>query len=1266
MRAGSGKQPVAAFGLEGCRLRASSAYLAHRENRPLHTKGRLLLLLPFLLLVSLLAPAPPARAQAARGRTRSPHGPLAIACENCHTSTSWNPIRPAPDFNHTETPFPLRGMHVSVSCRNCHIKLVFSDVGTKCADCHADLHRRQFGGKCDSCHTVRGWRVSLGSIQQHENRFPLMGAHQAVECDSCHRSAASGQFVGLSTECASCHMNDYLNTNVPDHEAANLPIKCDECHQFDSWRGVRFDHVRYTGFALEGAHGRLECAHCHSAGFAGTSANCFSCHANDFAGTTDPAHEKAGFPHDCSACHNTLTWVGATFDHFARTKFALTGAHSQLRCDQCHVAGRYAGTPQDCVGCHMSTYEATRDPDHKKAKFPTDCTNCHSTERWQGAQFDHSLARFPLTGAHASQTCSACHTGGAFSEASSACASCHMTAFTNARNPNHSSAGFPQDCSLCHNTTQWKGAKFDHNTATKFQLTGSHVSVACTSCHKNNVFQGTSNTCASCHLTDFNKTTNPNHAAADLPQDCTLCHTTAQWKGAKFDHGQTKFALTGAHTSLDCQRCHSSGKFAGLSTACSSCHLTDYNNTKNPNHAAAGFPQDCTLCHTTARWQGAKFDHGQTKFALTGAHTSLDCQRCHSSGKFAGLSTACSSCHLTDYNNTKNPNHAAAGFPQDCTLCHTTARWQGAKFDHSRTKLPLTGAHTALDCQRCHAAGQFAGLNAACSSCHLTDFNNTTNPNHAAAGFPQDCTLCHTTARWQGAKFDHSRTKFPLTGAHTALDCQRCHAAGQFAGLNAACSACHLPDFNNTRNPNHAAAGFPQDCSLCHTTTSWAGATFNHSTATKFPLTGAHTSVQCGTCHKNNVYAGLSTTCVSCHLTNYNGTTNPNHAAAGFPQDCSVCHTTTSWAGATLNHSAATKFPLTGAHTSVQCGTCHKNNVYAGLSTACVSCHLTNYNATTNPNHVAAGFPQDCSLCHTTTQWKGAVFDHSRTGFILTGAHLSASCIQCHANNRFAGTPTQCSGCHLANYNSTTNPNHAAAGFPQDCSVCHTTSSWAGATFNHNTATKFPLTGAHTSVQCGTCHKNNVYAGLSTACVSCHLANYNNTTNPNHAAAGFPQDCSICHTTSGWAGATFNHSQTPFPLTGAHLNVQCVNCHVGGQYSGTPTDCYSCHQKEYTSTTNPNHTAAGFPHDCSVCHTTTTWTGATFNHTRFPIYSGSHQGRWTTCGDCHTNSSNYSVFSCLNCHAHDKTQMDQHHAGIRDYVYNSANCYACHPTGRGD
>jgi hypothetical protein len=287
-------------------------------------------------------------------------------------------------------------------------------------------------------------------------------------------------------------------------------------------------------------------------------------------------------------------------------------------------------------------------------------------------------------------------------------------------------------------------------------------------------------------------------------------------------------------------------------------------------------------------------------------------------------------------------------------------------------------------------------------------------------------------------------------------------------------------------------------------------------------------------------------------------------------------------------------------------------------------------------------------------------FNHNAfTSFPLTGAHANVPCEQCHVNGRFAGTPRDCASCHLADYQKTTNPNHAAAGFPQDCSVCHSTVNWMNAKFDHST-TGFPLTGAHQQLACATCHVGGNFALHSTACVSCHLADYSKTNNPNHQAAGFPQQCEICHTTTAWTPASFDHNRTPFPLTGAHVNVPCASCHINGQFAGTPTDCYSCHKTDYQGTTDPNHVAAGFPTTCQTCHTTTSWLGATFNHTWFPIPHNGIQ----LCSDCHTNPSNYAVFSCTNCHTHNKTDTDQHHQDVQGYVYNSANCYQCHPNGR--
>ncbi|MEP7367040.1 MAG: hypothetical protein ABI972_27590, partial [Acidobacteriota bacterium] len=275
----------------------------------------------------------------------------------------------------------------------------------------------------------------------------------------------------------------------------------------------------------------------------------------------------------------------------------------------------------------------------------------------------------------------------------------------------------------------------------------------------------------------------------------------------------------------------------------------------------------------------------------------------------------------------------------------------------------------------------------------------------------------------------------------------------------------------------------------------------------------------------------------------------------------------------------------------------------------------------------------------------------------------AAQCAACHIGGKFQGTPATCVGCHLTNYQQTKNPNHVTAGFPQDCAMCHGTAQWLGATFNHS-ATKFPLTGKHTTVQCALCHVGGKYTGTTTACAGCHLPAYQSTTNPNHVAAGFPQDCAVCHGTTQWKGATFNHSTTKFPLTGKHTTVQCALCHVNGKYAGTPMDCYSCHAQVYNTVTNPNHIAAGFPKTCQSCHTTTQWKGATFTH-KFPIYSGSHKGKWSTCNECHTNPANYTVFMCTNCHEHDKAKMDKEHQGKKNYVYNSLNCYSCHPTGKG-
>ncbi len=755
--------------------------------------------------------APPG-ALAQRANTRSPHGPLTIACDNCHIDTGWRPIRSNPEFDHNKTRYPLRGMHEKVSCTQCHVKAVFADVGKNCADCHADIHLRKFGADCAQCHTVRGWQVSISSIKEHQNRFPLIGAHAAVECEACHKGAAVGQFQGLSTECTSCHLADFQKATNPSHTALNFPTSCQTCHSMDSWLGAKFDHLKFTGYALTGAHATLDCIACHVGGkYQGTPTDCYSCHIKDFTGSKNPPHVQAGIPTTCATCHTTVAWQPATFDH-SKTTFPLTGAHVSVPCSSCHINGNFVSTPTDCFACHVKDYNGTTNPNHSQAEIPTTCAVCHSTTAWQPATFDHNKTTFPLTGAH--------------------------------------------------------------------------VSVPCSSCHINNNYTSIPSDCYSCHTKDYNGTTNPPHASTGIPTTCAVCHSTTAWQPATFDHSKTAFPLTGAHVTVACTACHLNGNYTTAPTDCYGCHKTNYDGTTDPPHAAAGFATTCQTCHNTTSWAGATFNHATTGFALTGAHVSVACSACHVNNNYSLTDATCKACHTPDYNGTTNPPHAAASYPLDCTLCHNTVNWTSSTWNHASTGFPLTGFHTTILCTACHINNNYALTDPTCKACHLPDYNTTNNPPHAAAGFPVTCDTCHTTASWAGAVFDHSKTIFPLTGAHITVPCTSCHVNNNFTTVPTDCYGCHAADYNGTNNPNHIGAGYPTTCASCHTTTSWAGATFNH---TYFQI--PHHNAQCTDCHTNSANYVIFACTTNCHA---KASTDSNHSGvSGYtytPTSCYSCH----------------------------------------------------------------------------------------------------------------------------------------------------------------------------------------------------------------------------------------------------------------------------------------------------------------------------------------------------------------------------------------
>ena len=931
------------------------------------------------------------------------------------------------EFDHNKTAYPLRGMHEKVRCTQCHVKPVFTDVGKTCADCHADIHRRKFGSDCAQCHTVRGWDATVQQVKDHQNRFPLFGAHAALQCDECHKSAAVGQFQGLSTQCASCHLKDYQLTTNPNHASAKFPTACDTCHGFDTWLNAKFDHST-TGFLLVDGHANVPCANCH-----------------------------------------------------LNNNYNLQIA------------------PTDCgnSGCHLTTWQKTTNPIHSTAgpAFAlANCSNCHTPKGWDTANFDHSSTGFPLTFGHANVPCASCHV-----------------------NNNY------------------------------------NLQIAPTAC-------GTSG----CHVTTWQQTNNPVHSTsgpAFALANCSNCHTTKGWDAASFDHSVTGFALTGTHmspTPTPCASCHINNNYTLNSADCMGCHLSSWQSTATlggnvPNHITAGFPTTataCATCHPITTWADGKFDHSATGFPLANKHTTVQCSQCHINGNYALniAPTDCgnSQCHLTTWQQANNPVHTTAGpafAAANCSNCHTTAGWDAASFDHSVTGFTLTGTHmspTPTPCASCHINNNYTLNSTDCMGCHQSAWQSTTTiggnvPNHITAGFPSTaaaCASCHPITTWADGKFDHSTTGFTLVGTHmspTPTACSACHINANYTLNSTDCMGCHQSAWQSTTTiggnvPNHITSGFPSTaaaCSSCHPITTWADGKFDHST-TGFPLTNKHTTVQCSQCHINGNYS-LNigpTDCGNsqCHLTTWQQTNNPVHSTAGpafAVANCSTCHTTAGWDAASFDHSV-TGFTLVGTHmspTPTPCASCHVSNNYTLSSTDCMGCHAAAWNSTTTiggtvPNHIAAGFPSTaamCASCHPITTWSAGKFDHSTTGFALTGAHVTTPCSSCHVNSNYSGNlPTDCYSCHQAAWQSTVTlggnvPNHIAAGFPTTCATCHNTTAWTGATFNHNTYWQLP----HHGAVCTDCHIDNTnYANMS--CINCHTQPYHSKTQTDNQHQGRP------------------------------------------------------------------------------------------------------------------------------------------------------------------
>jgi cytochrome c3-like protein len=386
-------------------------------------------------------------------------------------------------------------------------------------------------------------------------------------------------------------------------------------------------------------------------------------------------------------------------------------------CKACHTAPWESAVMADrCARCHTNIADQMRDVASMHGTLLHDnpdlgCRHCHPEHRGPDAQltlmeeaaFPHEVVGFSLNGhqltaARVPFTCDDCHHGDITTFAPDSCDSCHrqvdlefMTAHT---------LSFGAACLDCHDGVDRLGKNFDHSVFS-FKITGKHVSLACVQCHIDarvmGDFEATHPDCYSCHYQD-----EPHEGRFGL--DCSQCHTADGWSPAKFDHNLAAFKLEGRHSEAACESCHVKRQFKGTPMDCYSCHQQD-------DEHNGQFGTDCSACHNPSSWDHVDFDHNRSNFPLTGAHAGVACERCHSSGQFAGLSTACASCH-------GDPAYHAGLFGLDCAGCHRTDNWF-ARYNGPHPGVADEGGrgvnHGGASCRDCHTKTLHTAI---CTKCH--------------------------------------------------------------------------------------------------------------------------------------------------------------------------------------------------------------------------------------------------------------------------------------------------------------------------------------------------------------------------------------------------------------------------------------------------------------------------------------------------------------------------------------------------------------------
>jgi hypothetical protein len=682
----------------------------------------------------------------------------------------------------------------------------------------------------------------------------------------------------------------------------------------------------------------------------------------------------------------------------------------------------------------------------------------------------------------------------------------------------------------------------------------------------------------------------------------------------------------------ECAKCHVRFDRAAQDRLCIDCHKeVGQDMRERTGYHGRQKPAMCRTCHTDHKGRNArivefdknKFDHAQSDYLLRGKHTKVECEKCHEPKKpYWKAPQECNACHKKD-----DVHKGSLG--TKCFDCHTESSWKDAKFDHDKTKFPLTGKHVDTKCLDCHKKGtEYKDAPETCIGCHKKDDDSAKG--HKGQ-YGDKCDTCHGTKAWKPSTFNHDAdTKFSLRGKHRTTKCNDCHTGNLYKEkLASTCISCHKKD-----DTHKGSLG--KECASCHTERDWKEAVkFDHD-KTQFPLVDKHRDVKCADCHTTKDYKDAPKECIGCHKKD-----DKHEATLGTL--CKDCHNERVWTDVRRFDHDKTKFKLRDAHAAskVKCKDCHSDlKHYRDTPLECYACHKK------DDKHEAT-LGKACADCHNERVWTDVKrFDHDKTKFKLRDAHAASKvkCKDCHSDlKHYRDTPLECYACHKKD-----DKHEATLG--KACADCHNERVWTDVKrFDHD-KTKFKLRNAHAAlkVKCNDCHSDlKHYRNTPLDCYSCHKKD------DKHEGQLGPK-CESCHGDVDWKTVTtFDHNRSRFPLLGKHAGVKCKDCHTTARFKDAPRDCYSCHKKDDTHKLK-------FGTGCELCHNARNWKIWDYDHARLAKYvlDGAHAK--VACEKCHTQPAPKGRNAaetgniCISCH-----RREDVHDGAFGPI-----CEQCHYTDR--